>query len=187
LTGSVKVIGSNYPIAGAVVTLQTTGGTPLLLVTNGEGVFSSGNLAVGWYTAKVTKNGFGMIETEVEIKTGTTSRKDWLMSTGGGTVVVLDGEFAINEIENVAIPGGANEDTWVTIEGLGTEVKNYAASSVDGEQTGTGALYASDGPPLEFKWSVVVAQIGLNAGNPYYNVKNVGSGSGGWRMMFVIS
>jgi len=187
LRGSVKVNGSNYPIVGAVIEMQTTGGTPVIFATDAEGKYYSGNLPVGVYTFKLTKPGFATLETEVVISTGTTSYKHWLMNTGGGTVVIVDGALGLNEIANVPLPVGVNDDTWLTLEGLGTQQKYYAADVVNGEQTGTGALYADTGAPVEKKWSQVVAEIGLAGVHTFFNVKNTGGGSGSWRVTFVIS
>lgn len=186
LRGTVKMGGSNFALAGVVIELQKGGGTPVTFATNTEGRFYSGNLATGVYSAKLMKGGFATVEAEVEIKTGVTSYKHWLMSAGGGTVTVVQGVFDVNGVANVAIPVGANDDTWVMAEGLGTDVQNYAADSASGEQTGTGALYANNGVLLIMKWSEVVAQIGLNVEHPFYNVRNVGVSSGGWRVTFVV-
>ena len=187
LRGTVKMSGSNFALAGVVIELQKEGGTPVTFATDAEGKYYSGNLAAGVYSAKLAKGGFATVEMEVEIKTGVTSYKHWLMTAGGGTVTVRNGVFDVSGIANVEIPAGANEDTWVIVEGLGTDVQNYAADSASGEQTGSGALYANNGTPLMMKWSQVIAQIGLNAAHPFYNVKNVGSASGGWKVTFVVA
>lgn len=186
LRGTVKVSGSNYAVVGATIEMQTEGGTPVTFVTDAEGMYYSGNLPVGWYTFKLSKDGFATIETEVEIKTGVTSYKHWLMNAGGGTIVVVEGALGLNQIANVALAAGVNDDTTVTLEALGTQMKYYAADAVNGEQTGSGALYANMGVPVTMKWNQVVAQIGLDGVHGFFNVKNVGSASGSWRVTFVI-
>jgi len=186
LRGSVRVSGSNYAVVGAMIEMQTAEGTPVTFVTDADGNYYSGHLPVGVYSFKLTKEGFATIETEVEIKLGTTSYKHWLMSAGTGTVVVLEGGLAMNEIANQPIPGGVNDDTFVTLEGLAAQMKYYAGDSADGEQTGSGALYANIGVPITMKWSQIIAQIGLDGVHSFFNVKNVGAMSGAWRVTFVI-
>lgn len=76
----VKASGTNAPIAGATVVIQTAAKEPEQVVTNelGKGVFD--NLAVGDYTGSVTKEGFEPLSVSFTITTGTTSFKHWVMN-----------------------------------------------------------------------------------------------------------
>jgi len=187
LRGTVKDFVSLLPIVGAVIEMQMQESLPVTFATDAQGSFYSGNLPVGTYSLKLSKGGFTTLETQVEIKTGTTSFKHFKLSTGGGTMVVVEGEAGIYGIDNVPVPNGVNDDTWVTLEGLGTQFKYYAGDTEHGEQTGTGALYANDGAPIEMKWSVIVSQIGLGGVHAFFNVKNTGEIDGDWRVTFVIA
>jgi len=186
LRGSVKMSGNNYVLGAVLIEMQKDGGTPVTFSTDADGRFYSGNLPAGVYSIKLVKGGFATIETEIEIKTGTTSYKHWLMSPGGGTVTAENGVLDINNSANVAIPAGANDDTWVMLEGQGSEMQFSAGDSAGGEQTGTGALYVNNGVLMK-KWSQVIAEIGLGTEHPFFNVKNTGSGSGTWKVTFVVS
>lgn len=79
----VKANGTNAPIAGATVIIQTPDKEPEQVVTDaaGKGVFD--NLAVGSYTGSVAKEGFEPLSVTFTITTGTTSFKHWLMIPNG--------------------------------------------------------------------------------------------------------
>jgi len=187
LRGTVKDFDTFLPIVGAVIEMQLPETPAVSFATDAQGSFYSGNLPVGVYSLKLSKGGFTTLETQVEIKTGTTSFKHYKLSAGGGTMVVVEGELSVNGIGNIALPAGVNDDTWVTLEGLDAQMKYYAGDTEHGEQTGTGSLYANDGAPIEKKWSQVVAEIGLGGVHSFFNVKNTGEIDGDWRVTFVIA
>jgi len=187
LRGSIKDGLTLEPIGGALVEFRD-GVNPVIEVsTNALGRYDSGNLAVGNYTVKITKAGYAVIETVVEIKLGTVSYKHWLMGEATGNEVVVEGSFGVTEIDNIGIPAGVNDDTSVELEVIGTSGSFIASDSVNGDTTGTGALNVNDGEPLPMKLSEVVAQIGLGGVHSFFNVKNVGASGGSWRVTFVIS
>lgn len=71
------------PMGGVVVELRDGVNPMVVAVTNGLGRFDSGNLPVGNYGVKISKVGYGVIETSVEIKLGVVSYKNWLMDGVG--------------------------------------------------------------------------------------------------------
>lgn len=187
LRGSVKIKGSNLPVSGAIIEMQSAEGTPLSFASDADGNYYSGNLAVGLYSFKVTKTGYATIETKVEIRSGTTSYKHWKLTAGSGRVVIIEGGQGVNEIDNIVLPAGANDDTLVTMEGLAGQMQYFASDSPEGDITGTDSYFVNSGEPLELKWSVVVAHIGFGGVHSYFNVKNTGAAGARWRVTFVIA
>jgi len=186
LRGSIKDGLTLEPIVGALVEFRDGVNPVIEVTTNALGKYDSGNLPVGNYSLKITKAGYGVLETSVEVKLGTVSYKHFMLGEAGDNQVIVEGSFELNEIANIAKPDGVNDDTWMELEVFDTTGSFFASDSVDGDITGTGALSVEEAEPLPIKWSEVVAQIGLNPANPNFNVKNVGGGSGSWRVVFVV-
>ena len=184
LRGTVKADGTFLPIGGAVIEMQQAGSPVVVFETNEIGSYYSGHLPVGQYSYKLSKAGFVIIETSVEIKTGVTSYKHFVMSAGSGTVLVVEGGMDVNVINNIPIPEWANDDTTVRIDAFIAQMQFFAADTADGGITGTGALYGNVGFPLIMKWSELKAQLGLSAEHPFYNVRNVGAVAGEWKVTF---
>jgi hypothetical protein len=175
------------PLGGALVEFRDGVNPVVEVTTNALGRYDSGNLPAGSYTVKITKTGFAVLESVVEIKLGVVSYKHWLMGEAAGNGVIVEGSFGVNEIANIPIPAGVNDDATAEMEVYDTEGGFFASNSVSGDVTGSGVLYANDSVPLPMKWNLVVAQIGLDGANPFYNVKNVGASAGTWRVVFTLA
>lgn len=184
LRGTVKTEGTFLPMEGVVIEMQQAGSPVVVFETNSLGSYYSGHLPVGQYSLKLSKAGYVIIETSIEIKTGVTSHKHFVMSAGSGTVVVVEGGMDVNVINNIPIPEWANDDTTVRIDAFIAQMQLFASDTVDGGITGTGALYGNVGFPLIMKWSQLKAQLGLSAEHPFFNVKNVGAVAGEWKVTF---
>jgi len=184
LRGTVKADSNFLPISSAEIVMQKQGSPPITFITNQTGRYDSDNLPVGIYSIKITSLGYTQLESEVEIKLGIISYKHWVMIPG--IAIVDEGGLAINEIKNIPLPPGINDDSIIKIEAFGSQLRIYASSTSNGEVTGSGALYINIGTPLQLKWSQLVAQIGLDAANSFLNVKNVGASSGAWKVTFVV-
>jgi len=179
---------NDVPLIGVEFKIVKAGTDELVgkVLTDVKGKFNIAKLPAGMVDLRWRFSGYkDVLEPNVKISAGKELKRKIVMEAG--TVVVREGSFGIGMIANVVVPAGANDDTWVTVEVIGTDVQNFAADSASGEQTGSGALYANNGVPLTMKWSQVVAQIGLNAAHPFYNVKNVGGSAGSWRVTFVLA
>ena len=186
LRGSVKESGSNYPIEAAMIEMQTATGTPIMFETDVDGKYYSGSLPAGDYSFKLSKAGFATIESEVEIKTGVTSYKHWLMSVGGGEEIELEGLFDAGAIRNIDFGDVDVEDASIRLDAVGTTVSYFASSSPTGGQTGP-VVTVNSGVPVLMKLSVFIAMIGLNGVNSFLNAQNIGSGSGGWKVTVIIA
>jgi hypothetical protein len=185
LRGTVKDQGDFLPVIGAQIIMQKQGSPPVTFITNQTGRYDSGNLPIGIYSIKINSPGFSEIESQIEIKLGVISYKHWLMIPGNAEV--QEGGAAQNEIKNVTIPPGVNDDTTIKVEAFGSQMQIYASATINGEITGTGALYVNIGAPLVIKWNQLIAQIGLDAANSFLNIKNVGASSGAWKITFIIA
>jgi hypothetical protein len=185
LRGSVKDGLTLEPIGGALVELRDGVNPVVQATTNALGRYDSGNLPVGNYTVKITKAGYAVIETQLEIKLGTVSYKHWLLGETSGEEIDLEGEFDAGVIRNIDFGDVDAEDASIRLEAVGTTVSYFASSSPTGGQTGP-VVTVNSGVPVLMKLSVFVAMIGLNGVNSFLNAQNIGSGSGGWKVTLII-
>jgi len=182
LRGTVKVSGSNLPIVGALIEMQTVGGVPLSFATDADGNFYSGNLPVGVYSFKLTKDDFATIETVVEIKTGTTSYKHLMMSAGGGTVYEAEGTLGAGMLANVAVEGLDNDDATVELEALGGTMNYFASFMAGGGNAMGGVITVNSNMPVAMKVNVLRANLGMNGMNKYLNVREMSGMGGSWKV-----
>jgi len=182
LRGTVKVSGSNLPIVGALIEMQTAGGVPLSFATDADGNFYSGNLPVGVYSFKLTKDDFATIETVVEIKTGTTSYKHLMMSAGGGTVYEAEGTLGAGMLANVAVEGLDNDDATVELEALGGTMNYFASFMAGGGNAMGGVITVNSNMPVAMKVNVLRANLGMNGMNKYLNVREMSGMGGSWKV-----
>ena len=186
LRGTVKDSVLFVPVVGALIEMQLPETPAVSFVTDENGVFYSGNLTVGTYSFKLSKSGYVTLEMEVVIKTGTTSFKHLMMSTGGGEEIEQEGEFDAGVINNIDFGDVDADDASIRLEAVGTTVSYFASSSPTGGQTGP-VVTVNSGVPVLMKLSVFVAMIGLGGVNGFLNAQNIGSGSGGWKVTLIIA
>lgn len=73
---TVKATGTNLPVADATVTIQTAGGTPLVLRTDVNGVVVYEDIDPATYNCKVEGTGFPTLNFVKDVNTGVQARKE---------------------------------------------------------------------------------------------------------------
>jgi hypothetical protein len=179
----------DVPLVGVMFRIMETGtqNEVARVFTKVRGVFNASNLPAGNFDFEWSFEGYETVaETDVRISAGKELQRRIVMEATV-PVEIEEGGLAQNEIGNLPIPAGVNDDSTVTIEALGAQMMIFASSTVNGDITGSGALYVNIGTPLVMKWSQLVAQIGLDAANAFLNIKNVGTSAGAWKVTFGMS
>ncbi len=190
LRGTVKAFGTNVPIGGAVVWMQREGDVAVVFETDVNGRYYSGGLPAGAYKFKLNKEGFGEIEAEIELKTGVTSYRNWLMNAGGGNVIVREGTLVPGAIGNVDLNGviDGEGEVQVRLEAMGAQM-NYFASNTAGSGPVGGVISVMPGMPMDMSGEQFAMQTGLGqGGNNFMNVQHPGISpmTGGWKVTFTI-
>jgi len=187
--GTVKDVG-DVPLIGVQFRVLVAGTETEVKKVYSEvkGVYRAAKLPVGIFDLEWSFAGYNTVkEVNVKLTAGKDLRRNIVMVASVVTEIVVEGIFGINEVVNIVLPVGVNDDTLAEMEVFDTQAAFFASNSANGDVTGTGTLYANDGVPVPMKWNQIVAQIGLNGAHSFFNVKNVGGGSGSWRVKFIIS
>jgi len=185
--GTVKTV-DDVPLVGVMFRIMQTGTETEVarVFTLVKGVFSANNLPSGDFDLEWSFAGYDTVkQVGVHLSPGKEVKRSVVMEVMDN-IVVEEGGVAVNEIDNVPIPAGINDDSIIKVEAFGSQMRIFASDTVNGDITGTGAMYVNLGTPLEMKWDLLVAQIGLNVANSFLNIKNVGGSSGAWKVMFAI-
>ena len=104
-----------------------------------------------------------------------------LRRTGNEEPVVREGDLMPGLIANIDFGDADLEDASIKLESTGSTMTFFASNSPNGFQMGPTAINVLPGEVVEMKVSVLIAQLGLNETNSYFNVQNIGGAQGSWK------
>ena len=174
------------PLDGVTFSMFETGTENLVkeVKTDVDGKFKTGKVAVGDFDFKWEKNGY-QIKTElnVHISAGKEVRRKLVMVKGGGTAV-REGDVMMGMIQNINVDGiKGTPETIITIEVTGSPLRFYASPTNNGTP-GSAFLDVQAGQTVTKTVEELVAQLGLNDTDQFFNVQNIGAMNGHYKITF---
>ncbi len=174
------------PLEGVKFSMFETGTETLVkeVMSGIDGKFKTGKVAIGDFDFKWEKNGY-QIKTEmnVHISAGKEVRRKIVMVKGGGTVV-REGDVMMGMIANINVDGiKGTPETKITIEVTGSPLRFYASATNNGAPGGT-FLEVQAGQTVTKTIEELVAELGLNDTEQFFNVQNIGAMNGHYKITF---
>lgn len=98
LSGSVRSAAGDVPLAGATVTVTTSGGERQETVTNEDGTWAFSDLAAGNYAVRIEAPGYSALEVQEQVEAGQATEVVYRLAAEGTMEIVIRGKRPAREV-----------------------------------------------------------------------------------------